>query len=94
MMACHGNLYCLCWKWGCEIKGHDFCDTPQIYAGTVKLLTEEDLRGLGLRMGERVMMQQLCSEAAKSKGNFLVAWFCMNPCSAAMYVTKYRCTPE
>lgn len=39
----------------------------QVYATTVKLLGDEELEALGLRMGDRVMLRKMCAEAAKSE---------------------------
>lgn len=38
-----------------------------IYASTMKLLSDGDLQDLGLRLGDRVSLRDLCSEAIKSK---------------------------
>ena len=39
----------------------------QVYASTVKLLGDGELTGLGLKMGDRVMLRELCAKAVKSK---------------------------
>jgi len=39
----------------------------QVYASTVKLLTDTELEELGLCMGDRVMLRKLCDDAVKSK---------------------------
>ena len=38
-----------------------------MYATTVKLLGDQELEALGLRMGDRVLLREMCAEAAKSK---------------------------
>ena len=40
----------------------------------MKLLGDEDLQGLGLRLGDRVLLRDLCAEAARSEGMQLVVW--------------------
>ena len=39
----------------------------QVYASTVKLLTDQELEELGLCMGERKALRKLCEDAVKSK---------------------------